>query len=120
MVERAASFIRQSTAMLLGTGAGFGVDSGLPDFRGKEGFWKNYPPYRGKFSFMQCANPGFLQQHPHLFWGFYGSRLNMYRQTTPHSGYSALREMGEELMEGRLFVVTSNVDGHFQKASYSP
>ena len=27
-------------------GAGMGVDSGLPDYRGPEGFWRAYPPYR--------------------------------------------------------------------------
>ena len=56
-----------------------GIDSGLPDFRGNKGFWNNYPTFRGKFNFMDCANPHFLRQNPHLFWGFYGSRLEMYR-----------------------------------------
>jgi len=70
--------------MIVGAGAGMGKDSGLPDFRGKDGFWNQYPPYRNKFDFYQCANPQFLLTNPHLFWGFYGSRLNMYRNTTPH------------------------------------
>lgn len=26
-------------------GAGMGVDSGLPDFRGNDGFWKAYPAF---------------------------------------------------------------------------
>ena len=66
--------------VLLSSGAGMGVDSGLPDFRSNEGFWNNYPPYRGKFNFMECATPAFLESNPRLFWGFYGHRLNMYRQ----------------------------------------
>lgn len=61
-----------------------GKDSGLPDFRGNEGFWNNYPPYKGKFDFMECANPKFLKEHPTLFWGFYGHRLKMYRDKNPH------------------------------------
>ena len=65
--------------MIVGTGAGMGIDSGLPDFRGNQGFWNNYPTYKGKFSFIDCANPDFLRTNPHLFWGFYGSRLAMYR-----------------------------------------
>ena len=32
--------------LLFCTGAGMGVDSGLPDFRGPEGFWKAYPPMK--------------------------------------------------------------------------
>ena len=67
--------MREASAVVVGTGAGMGIDSGLPDFRGNQGFWNNYPPYRGKFNFMECANPNFLRTNPHLFWGFYGSRL---------------------------------------------
>ena len=33
-----------SEAILIGAGAGMGVDSGLPVFRGENGFWKAYPP----------------------------------------------------------------------------
>ena len=39
--------IRQAFAdcdgLLITAGAGMGVDSGLPDFRGREGFWQAYP-----------------------------------------------------------------------------
>ena len=45
-VQRAASAIRGAKAILIGAGAGMGVDSGLPDFRGNQGFWNAYPPYR--------------------------------------------------------------------------
>ena len=35
--------VRQSDGLLITAGAGLGVDSGLPDFRGSGGFWKAYP-----------------------------------------------------------------------------
>ena len=35
--------INEAEAILITAGAGMGVDSGLPDFRGNEGFWKAYP-----------------------------------------------------------------------------
>ena len=41
-VERAASLIEQADALIVAAGAGMGVDSGLPDFRGKDGFWRAY------------------------------------------------------------------------------
>lgn len=78
-ITEIASKLSKSKVMLVGAGAGMGRDSGLPDFRGNEGFWNNYPPYRGKFDFYSCANPDFLRTNPDLFWGFYGSRLVMYR-----------------------------------------
>lgn len=44
---RAAKLIREADLLLIGAGAGagagIGVDSGLPDFRGTEGFWRAYP-----------------------------------------------------------------------------
>ena len=39
-IDAAARAVAAADAILLTTGAGFGVDSGLPDFRGNEGFWK--------------------------------------------------------------------------------
>lgn len=89
-----------------------GKDSGMPDFRGADGFWNHYPPYRGKFNFYHCASPMFLHEHPRLFWGFYGHRLLMYRNTQPHAGFNILKEISQNKNH---FVVTSNVDGHFQQ-----
>lgn len=112
--------VKESEVIIVGTGAGMGKDSGLPDFRGDEGFWNNYPPYRGKFNFVECANPAFLQEHPHLFWGFYGHRLSMYRNASPHYGYQLLKKMAtsQSSESDNIFAFTSNVDGHFQKAKY--
>ena len=85
----------------------------MPDFRGADGFWNNYPPYRGKFNFYQCASPMFLHEHSRLFWGFYGHRLLMYRNTQPHAGFNILKQISQKKNH---FVVTSNVDGHFQQS----
>jgi NAD-dependent SIR2 family protein deacetylase len=49
------------------TGAGMGVDSGLPDYRGDKGFWNSFPPFSNKFTFIECASPHFLKKHPNLF-----------------------------------------------------
>jgi NAD-dependent SIR2 family protein deacetylase len=45
-VERAASLIEQADALIVAAGAGMGVDSGMPDFRGKDGFWRAYRALR--------------------------------------------------------------------------
>jgi NAD-dependent SIR2 family protein deacetylase len=44
-LELAAKALEGAEALIIGAGAGMGVDSGMPDFRGPEGFWKAYPPY---------------------------------------------------------------------------
>jgi NAD-dependent SIR2 family protein deacetylase len=115
---QAADAIRDAEVLLVGAGAGMGVDSGLPDFRGDHGFWKAYPPYeRLGITFVEAANPERFESDPALGWGFYGHRLGLYRATVPHAGFGLLRNW---IDARRLpsFVYTSNVDGQFQKAGF--
>lgn len=57
-LSEATSELAGADALLITAGAGMGVDSGLPDFRGNEGFWKAYPALgRAKKSFTDMANP---------------------------------------------------------------
>ncbi|MFN8755235.1 MAG: NAD-dependent deacetylase, partial [Burkholderiales bacterium] len=42
-MERAAEALLNADGIVIAAGAGMGVDSGLPDFRGPEGFWNAYP-----------------------------------------------------------------------------
>jgi NAD-dependent SIR2 family protein deacetylase len=115
---RAARALERAGALVITAGAGMGVDSGLPDFRGDQGFWKAYPMYeRLGLSFVDAANPARFQEDPAFGWGFYGHRLNMYRATEPHAGFSLLRRWIERFSL-EWFVVTSNVDGQFQKAGF--
>jgi NAD-dependent SIR2 family protein deacetylase len=102
---------------LIGAGAGMAVDSGLPDFRGPEGFWKAYPPFRGR-QFSDLSTPHWFRTDPGLAWGFFGHRLNLYRAAVPHGGFEVLRKWGERRPLG-YFVFTSNVDGQFQRAGFS-
>ena len=119
-LETAAEWIKAADALLITAGAGMGVDSGLPDFRGDKGFWKSYPMYeRLGINFIGAANPAHFHRDPEFGWGFYGHRLNLYRKTVPHLGFKLILDW---IKRYRLdyFVVTSNVDGQFQKAGFRP
>src|SRR5947209_8398446 len=119
-LERAAAAVASAEALIVGGGAGMGVDSGLPDFRGDEGFWKAYPPFaRLGLRFAQLANPRWFRDDPALAWGFYGHRLNLYRATAPHEGFAVLRRWAGRTPHGAV-VYTSNVDGQFQRAGFDP
>src|SRR5579859_6259687 len=119
-LSQAATALRSADALLITAGAGMGVDSGLPDFRGNEGFWKAYPVVkRLGLSFAEMANPQWFENDPELAWAFYGHRLNLYRNTTPHAGFATLLNWARTKPAG-YFVFTSNVDGHFQNAGFSP
>lgn len=118
-IDRAAEAITEADALLIGAGAGMGVDSGLPDFRGDEGFWESYPPFRQRgLDFYDLANPRWFRDDPELAWGFYGHRLHLYRQTDPHAGFDRLRDWADRF-DLPTFVFTSNVDGQFQKAGFT-
>ncbi|GLZ40373.1 Sir2 family NAD-dependent protein deacetylase [Actinokineospora sp. NBRC 105648] len=112
-LDRAAELVAGADAVLVCAGAGMGVDSGLPDFRGGAGFWRAYPPYeRLGLRFEELADPVHFVEDPELAWGFYGHRLALYRNTIPHAGFAILRDWG-----ARAF--TSNVDGQFQLAGFA-
>lgn len=117
---QAAELIAQADALVIAAGAGMGVDSGMPDFRGTEGFWRAYPALgRARMDFTQIANPQAFVRTPALAWGFYGHRLHMYRHTTPHAGFGLLRRWAQSKAHGGA-VFTSNVDGQFQLAGFDP
>lgn len=117
-LDRAAELLDGADALLVCAGAGMGVDSGLPDFRGDRGFWRAYPPYEELgIGFTDLASPVHFADDPALAWGFYGHRLALYRDTEPHRGFGALLRRGARL-PGGVRVFTSNVDGQFQRAGF--
>lgn len=117
-LQNAARLIAAVDKLLIVTGAGMGVDSGLPDFRGNQGFWRSYPALgRSRIDFYSIASPDSFRKRPELAWGFYGHRLNLYRSTAPHSGYDILKRWGEDSAQGYMSF-TTNVDGHFEKAGF--
>jgi len=109
--------IEEAEVVIITAGAGMGVDSGLPDFRGNEGMWKTYPQLKKKgIDFQNIANPKQFKKFPALAWAFYGHRFDTYKNTTPNIGFAALKELVKDKKD--YFVVTSNVDGQFQKAGF--
>ena len=119
LVRRCADAVREADGLLVTAGAGMGVDSGLPDFRGTQGFWRAYPALgRARIAFESIASPAAFEADPRLAWGFYAHRLALYRRTEPHEGFAILMQVGGSMKNG-TFVLTSNVDGQFCMAGYS-
>ena len=70
-LARAAGWLRAADGLLITAGAGIGIDSGLPDFRGPGGFWAAYPALgRARIEFTEIANPAAFTRDPRLAWGF--------------------------------------------------
>ena len=118
-IEKIKSLFSKADSLIISAGAGMGVDSGLPDFRGNQGMWQAYPELgKQRIDFTEIANPAAFRQQPRLAWGFYGHRLDSYRHTQPHQGFSLLKQLAEKL-QLPYFIFTSNVDGQFQKAGFN-
>jgi len=118
-LERAKQQLEECDAIFITAGAGMGVDSGLPDFRGVEGFWNAYPKAKELgLKFEEMANPEWFESDPQLAWAFYGHRLHLYRDTVPHEGFTNLLTLSHTKKYG-AHIFTSNVDGQFQIAGFN-
>lgn len=110
-LQKAAEVIREATALLICTGAGMGVDSGLGTFRGANaGIW---PPLRVmRMDFSEMSDPMWFEKDPRLAWAFWHFRHQAYTKGNPHEGYGMLARWGQSKPHG-FFTVTSNIDGHW-------
>lgn len=118
MISQFLADIENADNVIFFSGAGMSVDSGLPDFRGDEGFWKAYPMYKKLgITLTSIASPHSFKKNRSRFWGFYAHRHEMYKNATPHEGYKNLLDYVKSNNKN-VFSVTSNVDGHFVKAGF--
>jgi NAD-dependent deacetylase len=97
------------------TGAGISAESGIPTFRGKEGYWRvgsrNYQP-------MELATFEAFSADPHLVWSWYLYRRAVCRKAAPNPAHLALVE-AEGRLGDRFLLVTQNVDGLHLRAGNS-
>lgn len=113
-----AQRLKQADILVVNAGAGMSVDSGMPDFRGKSGLWGNVENNTGKRIF-ETVNPKNLLQNPEIVWNIFSKRLDLYTNTTPHNGYKLILKW-IKVLKLPYFIITSNIDGHFQKAGFNP
>ncbi|HEX4337094.1 MAG TPA: Sir2 family NAD-dependent protein deacetylase [Polyangiaceae bacterium] len=98
------------------TGAGISAESGIPTFRGPEGYWKvgsrHYRP-------MELATHAAFSRMPDDVWSWYLYRRAACRAAQPNRAHEALVVLEERLGE-RFLLVTQNVDGLHLRAGNSP
>ncbi len=97
------------------TGAGISAESGIPTFRGKEGYWqvgsRNYHP-------QEMATHAAFVQMPDEVWAWYLYRRSVCQAAEPNSAHRAVAELEAQLGDG-FVLVTQNVDGLHLRAGNS-
>lgn len=89
------------------TGAGVSVESGLPTFRGAGGLWEGFRP-------EDLATPEAFEADPERVWRWYAWRQSLVRQARPNDGHIALARL-ERLLPS-MTLITQNVDGLHTRA----
>lgn len=94
------------------TGAGVSAESGVPTFRGKDGYWvvgsRNYHA-------QELATRAAFVKIPHAVWGWYLHRLRVCRAAQPNAAHRAVADLASTLGE-RFLLITQNVDGLHSRA----
>jgi NAD-dependent deacetylase len=94
------------------TGAGISAESGIPTFRGAEGYWvvgsKNYMP-------QEMATRAMFDEAPEEVWRWYLFRFGVCKDALPNAGHAALVRL-ERALGDRFTLVTQNIDGLHRRA----
>eukprot|EP01006_Ploeotia_vitrea_P008356 TRINITY_DN19813_c0_g1_i1.p1 TRINITY_DN19813_c0_g1~~TRINITY_DN19813_c0_g1_i1.p1 ORF type:complete len:300 (+),score=17.86 TRINITY_DN19813_c0_g1_i1:21-920(+) len=112
-VKQVAQLIAEADALMINTGAGMGVDSGLGTFRGRHaGVW---PPLKElDMDYTDICDPCWFKEDPPLGWAFWHFCWKAYTESKPHRGYELLRDWAKDTPLGSFFF-TSNIDGHWTR-----
>lgn len=111
IIKAIASDIKTSKHVVIFTGAGISVESGIPAYRGEKGLWNKYDP-------NIYANITYFLQDPSYYWNFFREvRYPMLKKVKPNKAHLALAEL--ETVGNLKTVITQNIDGLHQDAGSS-
>ena len=108
-LEKLQTWVKESSRIVFFGGAGVSTESGIPDFRGEDGLYRQryaYPP-------ETIISHSFYVRHPEIFFDFYRNRM-LYPNAKPNIVHQRLAQCERD---GKLLaVVTQNIDGLHQMA----
>ena len=103
----------ESESVVFLGGAGVSTESGIPDFRSKNGLYKKKDRRFARYKPEYLLSSECLRKKPELFFDYYRKNLDA-RTVEPNAAHRKLAEMEAS---GRLRgVITQNIDGLHQKA----
>lgn len=108
------SMIDEGSRIVVFTGAGISVASGIPDFRGEKGVFTSTK--KDEFNPEEVLSHSYFTSHTKEFFDFYRRKM-LYENAKPslaHKYFAELEKKGKKVV-----VVTQNIDGLHQAASSS-
>jgi NAD-dependent deacetylase len=108
-LEQVRAWVRESSRIVLLSGAGMSAESGVPTFRDAQtGLWANFRP-------EELATEEAFRARPGMVWDWYALRRDRVAGVAPNAGHVAAAAF-QRRHPGRLAIVTQNVDGLHQRA----
>lgn len=102
--------IAQYRSIVVLTGAGVSVASGIRPFRGPGGLWEEGDNLR-------VANPSILVEDPLAPWRIFGPLRRQLRTAQPNAAHYRLAQLEAQLnAEQQFLLITQNIDGLHQRA----
>ena len=113
LILRVRGWIRETSRVVVLTGAGISTDSGIPDFRGPQGLWTKNPGAEKMATLQHYMADREVRKRA------WKNRLDTFaREVEPNAGHRALVALERRGILHTL--ITQNVDGLHQAAGNSP
>jgi NAD-dependent SIR2 family protein deacetylase len=114
-IQNAKKLINQADYILIGAGAGLSTAAGL-EYSG-ESFQNNFKDFIEKYNFKDLYTATFYDFNtPEEKWAFWAKLIKLNRfNSKPLNLY---KELFELVKNKEHFVITTNVDGQFEKAGF--
>jgi len=109
-------WLKTASTLVIHAGAGMSADSGLATYRNEGGLWGDVEQDMNK-SVFEVITPQAFEESPLQIWTLFAKRIKTCEETQPHAGYRILLDWIQRYQLD-YFILTSNVDGHFQKAGF--
>lgn len=113
MYDKLREYIEESNNIVFFGGAGVSTESGIPDFRSKDGLYNQHDIQFDKYEPEYLLSRECLYNNPKVFYEFYRQKMDT-RNIEPNITHNVLAKM--ERIGKLKAIVTQNIDGLHQKA----
>ena len=112
-INKLQQIIDDSQLIVVFSGAGVSTESGIPDFRSKDGLYNQHDVKFDKYKPEYLLSHSCLKQNPKVFFEFYRQKMNLdgIQPNITHNKLAELEQKGKQ-----IYIVTQNIDGLHQKA----